>query len=147
SGSLGGLGLGHTLLEFIDASGRIDEFLLAGIEGMAHVANADNDHWLGGAGLDHVAAGATDFGFLIFGMDIGSHKRRENVTAKSVLTRANFARDQSRKDCSPQLRSLCQMAVAVPPVPRCFWIALPCRRVLLPGGAAEALGARGRVPP
>ena len=61
SGSLGGLGLGHALLEFIDATGCIDELLLSGIEGMANVANADNNHRLRGPGLDHVATRATDF--------------------------------------------------------------------------------------
>ena len=59
-GSLGGLSFGHALLEFIDPAGGIDELLLTRVEGMAHVANTDNNHGLGGARLDHVAARATN---------------------------------------------------------------------------------------
>ncbi len=73
-GSLGGLRLGEALLEFINASGGIDELLLAGVERMADVANTDNDRFLHGTGLDDVAAGATNFRFLIIWMNVSSHK-------------------------------------------------------------------------
>src|SRR5712691_8610836 len=69
-GGLGGLGLQHALLEFIDAPRGIDEFLRASVKGMADVANAQQDNGPGGPGLDHVAAGATDFRFLIFRMNV-----------------------------------------------------------------------------
>jgi hypothetical protein len=72
---LGGLRLGHALLEFIDATGGVDESLLAGIEGMADVANADDNRRLGGAGFDHVAASATDFRFVVFRMDVSFHNK------------------------------------------------------------------------
>jgi hypothetical protein len=72
---LGGLCLGGTLLEFVHAPGGVHELLLAGIEGMADVADADNDHGLGGAGLDHVATGAADFRVHIFRMDVRLHKK------------------------------------------------------------------------
>jgi hypothetical protein len=65
-GGLGGLGLGHALLEFIHASCRIHKFLLAGIERVAHVANADDDDRLRGSRLYHVAASATDLRVHVF---------------------------------------------------------------------------------
>jgi hypothetical protein len=46
-GGLGGLRLGHALLEFVDAACRINEFLLACVEGMAGVANTHNNHRFG----------------------------------------------------------------------------------------------------
>src|SRR5260221_3195416 len=90
SGGLGGLGLQHALLEFIDAPRGIDEFLCAGVEGMADVTNAQQDHGLGGAGLDHVAASATDFRFLIFWMNVSFHKRRQKLPAIGALTSVNL---------------------------------------------------------
>jgi hypothetical protein len=42
-GSLSGLGFDHALLELVDASGGVDEFLLAGVEGVAGVADTDED--------------------------------------------------------------------------------------------------------
>ena len=70
-----GGGLGGTLLEFVHAAGGVHEFLRAGVEGMAHVANADDDGLLGGARLDHVATGATDFRVHIFRMNVRLHKK------------------------------------------------------------------------
>ena len=61
------------LLEFVHATGRIDEFLLASEEGMAGVTNTYNDHWLGGPGLDDVAAGTTDLGLHILRMNVCFH--------------------------------------------------------------------------
>jgi hypothetical protein len=74
-GGLGSLGLGGALLEFVHATGGIHEFLLAGVKRMADVANADDDYRLGGAGRDHVAAGATDFRVHIFWMNVRLHKK------------------------------------------------------------------------
>ena len=83
---LGGLCFGHALLEFINTAGGIDELLLAGEERMADVADADQNDRLGGAGLNHVAASATDFRFLIFRMNFSFHKRRKNLAAEANLT-------------------------------------------------------------
>jgi hypothetical protein len=74
-GSLGGLRLGHALLEFIHAAGGIDEFLRPGVEGVAGVADTQQKSLFGGAGFDHVAAGATDFRFLIFRMNVSFHNK------------------------------------------------------------------------
>src|SRR5437762_6187273 len=74
-GGLSGLGLGHALLELIHAAGSIHKFLLARIKRMTRIANADDDHRLGGASLDHVAAGAADFRVHILRMNILFHKR------------------------------------------------------------------------
>jgi len=89
-GGLGSLGLQHALLEFIDAPRGIDEFLRAGVKGMADVANAQQNNGAGGAGLDDVATGATDFRFLIFRMNVSFHKRRENLPVNRALTSANL---------------------------------------------------------
>ena len=62
-------------MEFVHAAGRVHKLLLAGVERMAHVANANNDRGLGGTGLDHVAAGATDFGVHIFRVYVRLHKK------------------------------------------------------------------------
>src|SRR5258708_39369234 len=72
---LGGLSLGHALLEFIDAAGGIHKFLLAGEEGMAGITYTHDNHRLGGAGLDHVAASATDLRIHILWMYLLFHKR------------------------------------------------------------------------
>ena len=70
----GGLRLGGALLELVYAAGGVHELLLARVKRMAGVANADDDGRLGGTGLDHVAAGATDFGVHIFRMNVRLHK-------------------------------------------------------------------------
>jgi len=78
---LGGLRLGGALLEFIHATGGIHELLLASIERMADVANADDDRGLGGTRLDHVATSATDFGVHIFRVYVRLHKKDgHNIT-------------------------------------------------------------------
>ena len=92
SRSLGGLRLGHALLELVHATCRIDELLLTGIEGMANVTNAHNDRGLGGTGLDHVAARATDFRIHILRMNICFHKRPRNIAGTGDLTSAFFDR-------------------------------------------------------
>jgi hypothetical protein len=74
-GLLGGLGLGHALLEFVHAARGIDEFLLASVEGVAGVANTEENGVLGRAGLDHVAACATNFRRLILRMNVSFHNK------------------------------------------------------------------------
>ena len=90
SGSLGRLGFGHPLLEFIHASGCIHKFLLAGVKRMAHIANANDNHRLGGAGLDHVATGATNFRIHILRMYINFHKRPEKIPLRRWMTSRKF---------------------------------------------------------
>jgi len=46
-GGLGGLSLGHALLELVDAAGGIHKFLGARIERVAHVADPDQDRRFG----------------------------------------------------------------------------------------------------
>ena len=74
-GRLSSLRFGHALLEFVHPARGIHEFLLARIKRMANVANADQNGRLGGAGLNHVAAGAPDFRILIFRMDVSFHTK------------------------------------------------------------------------
>ena len=72
---LRGEGFGGALLEFVHAAGGVHKLLLARVERVAHVADADDDGVLGGTGLDHVAAGATDLGVHIFRMNVRFHKK------------------------------------------------------------------------
>src|SRR5262245_14439330 len=76
-GGLDGLGLGHALLELVDATGGIDELLLAGIERVADIANSKENGGPGGPGLDHVAAGATNLRCLVLRMDVRFHTKGE----------------------------------------------------------------------
>lgn len=87
-GSLGGLRLDEALLEFVHATGGVHEFLRAGIERMAGVADADDDGGFGGTRLDHVAASATDFRVSIFRMYVRLHnKRGVKISRISGMTR------------------------------------------------------------
>ena len=74
---LGGLCLGHTLLEFVHAPCGIHKLLLAGIKWMAGIANAHDNNRLSRARLDYVAARAANFRFDIFRMNICFHKGAE----------------------------------------------------------------------
>ena len=87
---LGSLRLGQALLELVHAAGGVHELLLAGVKWMAGVANTDDHGGLGGAGLDHVAAGATDFRVHIFRMNISFHKRPETISRTDGMTRRNL---------------------------------------------------------
>jgi len=85
-----GFRLGHALLEFVHAAGGVHELLLAGIERMADVANTDDNHRLGGAGLDHVAAGATDFRIHIFRMNGRLHKKGRKINMRGPDDKTEF---------------------------------------------------------
>ncbi len=54
----GGGGAAEAAVEFLDAAGGIDEFLLAGEEGVAGGADADFEFTTGGAHVVNGAAGA-----------------------------------------------------------------------------------------
>ena len=62
-----------TLLELINTSAAVNEFLAAGVEGVALGADLNADVLLGGASLDDGAAGASDGGLLIIRMDSFLH--------------------------------------------------------------------------
>ena len=87
---LRGCRLGGALLEFVHAAGGVHELLRAGVKGMAHVANADDDGLLGGARLDHVAAGATDFRVHIFRMNVRLHKKDDKTITVSPDDKREF---------------------------------------------------------
>ena len=61
------------LVELINTAAGVDQLLLAGVEGVAVGADFNGDVLLGGAGLDDGAAGASDGGLLILGMDSFLH--------------------------------------------------------------------------
>src|SRR5687767_14971924 len=79
-GSAGGfleaVGAAELLAEAFDAAGGVDEFLLAGEEGVAGGADVDVDLGGGAAGLEGVAAGAVDGTGLVAGVDLGFHYGR-----------------------------------------------------------------------
>ena len=62
--------------EFINATGGINETLLAREERMAGGADADADVFHRGAGVIDSAAGAGDGGIVTFGMSFLFHGRR-----------------------------------------------------------------------
>ena len=88
---LGSLCLGGALLELVDTAGGIHEFLLAGIERVADVANANDDHRPGGAGLDHIATGATDFRVHVFRMNVHLHKKGPKCIMDAPDDKREFA--------------------------------------------------------
>ena len=63
----------ETLLELVNASAGIDEFLLTGEEGMALGADFDLQIAFGGASLNFLAASTLDGALFIFGMDLILH--------------------------------------------------------------------------
>jgi hypothetical protein len=89
-GCLSRLGLGQTLLEFIDAACRIDEFLCARVERMAHVANADHHRRLRRAGFDDVPAGASYFRINVFRMYLLSHKKVVHDSRPRAVDKLDF---------------------------------------------------------
>ena len=61
-------------IELLDAACSIDDLLLAGIERMAGRAYFNVKRLLHRRlGLEHAAAGAGDFDFVVVGVDIGFH--------------------------------------------------------------------------
>ena len=84
-----GLRLGQTLLEFVHATGGINKLLLTGVKRVTNVANTDDNHRLGGASLEYIAAGATNFRFTILRMDV-FHKRPGKIPLGLRLTREIF---------------------------------------------------------
>ena len=87
---LGGLSFGHPLLEFVYASGCVDELLLAGVKGVTGIADTDNNHRFSGASLDDVAASATEFRIHLCRMYILFHKRLEKITPVDRMTSPIF---------------------------------------------------------
>src|SRR5215470_10170095 len=65
---------GVLLLELLDASGRVDDFLPAGVERVARCAHLDVEVLAEGrAGLERIPARAGDGDFLVVRMDPGFH--------------------------------------------------------------------------
>lgn len=74
-GSLGLFGPLRELLEPINATSSIDEFLLAGIERMALRADLRIDRFIGRARDELVAADASDLDFFVIcRVDAGLHR-------------------------------------------------------------------------
>src|SRR5437870_2044411 len=84
SDSLGGLSLREALLEFVHAASGINELLLARVKRMADVAYTDQNRRPGGAGLDHVAAGATYFRVHILRMNVRFHNQERTTYQSSA---------------------------------------------------------------
>ncbi len=65
--------------EFLDAARGIDEFLLAGEEGMARCADTHFDVALGGPCVVNRTARTRDVGLLVIGMNICFHGLEKGV--------------------------------------------------------------------
>lgn len=74
-------GAAETACEFLDAAGGIDEFLLAGKEGMACGADADLEVTPGGAHVINGAASAGDGGLFVFWVNLCFHGSKRDVEA------------------------------------------------------------------
>jgi hypothetical protein len=84
SGGLCGVRFSEALLEFIDAPGCIDELLHAGVEGMADIADPDQDGGPRRAGFYNVPAGATQLGIHVFRMSVSFHKSKGGQTTNQA---------------------------------------------------------------
>ena len=71
-----GFGAAVALGEFFNATGRVDEFLLAGEKRMTSGADTDSNVALGRAGVIHRAARANDIGLRIFRVNACFHVRK-----------------------------------------------------------------------
>jgi hypothetical protein len=69
------VGTAELLAKPFDPTGGIDELLLTGEEGMAHVADIDVDLGQGAAGDKRIAAGTVCRTGLIPGMNLGFHDK------------------------------------------------------------------------
>src|SRR5260221_412065 len=69
-GARGALGLFETLLEALDASARVDQLLLAGVERVAVRANLDVELGLRRAGHERIATAAMDSCENVLGMNL-----------------------------------------------------------------------------
>src|SRR5215471_1611171 len=83
---LGLLGPLEPLLEALDATARVDELLLAGVERVALRADLDVQLGLGGACHERVATRAVHGRHDVLGMDIGLHDRARIAAAVSAAT-------------------------------------------------------------
>src|SRR5260370_22563610 len=95
SGGLRGLRFDHALLELVHAPCRVHELLLAGVKRMAGVTYTHDDDGLGRAGLDHVAARATDFRIHIFRMYISFHKRPDTIPLVGRMASGKIVQEQA----------------------------------------------------
>lgn len=65
----------ETLLEALNTAASVEDFLLAGVEGVALRANVQvNPSAQGRTCLDHVAAAAGSFDFFVLRMQISFHR-------------------------------------------------------------------------
>src|SRR5207244_2394778 len=90
------------LQELLHPAFRVDDLLLAGIEGVAIRADFHSDLRLGRLGLEVVAAGAVDDGFLVLRMDSSLHGGLLLVGAgRNRLRRIRAAAGQARRPSLP----------------------------------------------
>src|SRR5690606_31877698 len=83
----------ETLLEAIDTAAGVHDLLLAGVERVAFAAHVDAQILAqGGAGLDHVAAGAGHIDLDVVRTDVGFHGIRPRVGVPPSGPMPNTAR-------------------------------------------------------
>ncbi len=80
-----GVTLSVFFLEPLNTTGGIDELLLAGIERMAHRADFGVDLFGRAAGLEGIAAAASDLNFFVFRMYIFFHWKTPNNLKPKII--------------------------------------------------------------
>jgi hypothetical protein len=81
-------------IEALDAAGGVDQPLRAGVEGMATLADLDMQFSHRGARLKRVAACASNYAAMVFGMNSGFHllpSLRDIVSSGRSPTQFTFA--------------------------------------------------------
>lgn len=68
-------GTSESLLEFVHTACRVDKLLLTCVERVTGIANAYQHARLGGTGVDHVAASASDLTFHIPWVNFSLHRK------------------------------------------------------------------------
>src|SRR4029077_6004536 len=82
---LGALALAVAALEAVDAATGVHQLLLAGVEGMALVAELRGELGAGRTGREGVAARTTNRGDVVVGVDVSLHRElQSNVGGLTV---------------------------------------------------------------
>ena len=74
------------LLEPLDSPGGVDEFLLAGVERMAHRADFRVDFLRRAAGLESVPTAAMDYDFIVFWMYPFFHNKTFKISKNKIIS-------------------------------------------------------------
>jgi hypothetical protein len=131
------------LAEFLDATGGVDELLLASEERMAGAADIDADAGRRAAGLECVAAGTADFTILVFRMNFSFHGRTPFSAGRAFRNKLHVSRPimpairraEHSSTLPPDYHSPASMPSHASPASQHIWLAAAAtRRMPSPGG-------------